>query len=248
MTNYHEAAAATCKSDPTDTAREQIATIFNAAGRKDYDDYIHKQLAGDFAYVLAGLLIKDHPISNHVSALLTIAQRAIDDLRRYMFDNTPQRRVICAERLQADLDALVSTLGLEHRHSWPRKTWVSDKSDLTLAALEEAVASTLSKLDVTYYHEMNSVVRSAVFASQETLRTMLDDARDQRSRLREMETDLQWEERESEHWARKATLDGDLGKNPPIFLIDVVKDLQADKDRLEKDVARLTAELSQRHI
>lgn len=151
-----------------------------------------------------------------------IAQRAIDDLRRYMFDNTPDRRVKCAQRLQADLDAFAASVGHSHTHGWPRDLWTAEGAEVKLKSMEGEASAALALLDAAYDSHMDPVVQAAVFRSRQVIGALIEDARAVRGTIRQLETDLLHEEQESDHWARKAVQDGDLGRNPPVFLVDVV--------------------------
>lgn len=225
-------------SSPGDEARTRLLEAFKAAGRHDYNDYIRYRLAGDFSVAVLDVLGQGPSVENHV--MLEIAQRAIDDLRRYSFDNTPERRVARAERLQADLDAVTSRLRIEHSHRWPRHTWISDDSDASYLGLVRQVNSTVESLQKATLYDTNSVVRGVVAEARQTVTALLAAVNDRRDSLRQLEADLQWEECESEHWARKATLEGDLGRNPPTFLVDVVGDLEKENARLRLEIERLT--------
>lgn len=221
--------------DMTEHGRQTVAAEFAAAGRNDFKDYIENSLAGDFAYVLAGILAgKSVGPTQHA---LDMAQRAINDLRRYVFDEKPDRRSRRAQYCQESLDALSRTLGMEPRHQWPRETWIADHADTTLLVIEREAASLLSRIDITYDHPMDSVVIGTIASAKEFVRKALEDAHEQRRALALMERELQMEEQESDHWARKATLDGDLGANPPTFLMDVVEELRAEleKTKAERD-------------
>lgn len=167
-----------------------------------------------------------------------VAQRAIDDLRRYLYDNTTDRRRAMALRRQADLDALALELGHEHVHKWPRDTWMSDAEDASMAELDREARAVLALLDAAYDSQMDPVVRTAVFRSQDVVRRLVEDARLVRGRLRQIEDDLRWEELESDHWARRAVLDGDLGANPPTFLVDVVAEQRRRIEELEVELAK----------
>jgi hypothetical protein len=82
---------------------------------------------------------------------------------------------------------------------------------------------------------MDSVVIGAIVAAKEFVHKALADANEQRRALALMERELQMEEQESDHWARKATLDGDLGANPPTFLVDVVEELRAELETVKQE-------------
>lgn len=219
--------------DVTDQARQTVAAEFAAAGRHDFKDYIEKSLAGDFAYALAGILAGKS--EGPTRRALDMAQRAIDDLRRYVFDEKAERRVKRAQHCQESLDALSRTLGIEPRHNWPREAWIADHADATLLGIEREGASLLSKIDITYDHPMDSVVIGTILAAKEFVHKALADAHEQRRALALLERELQMEEQESDHWARKATLDGDLGANPPTFLVDVVEDLKAELEKVKTE-------------
>ncbi len=212
--------------DVTEQARQTVAAEFAAAGRHDFKDYIEKRLAGDFAHALAGILARKS--EGPTRRALDMAQRAIDDLRRYVFDEKADRRVKRAEHCQESLDALSKTLGIEPRHHWPREAWIADHAEATLLGIESEGASLLSKIDITYDYPMDSAVIGTIGAAKQFVHKALADAHEQRRALAIMERELQMEEQESDHWARKATLDGDLGANPPTFLIDVVENLKVE--------------------
>lgn len=232
----------------TDLARAHVAAAFPSGDRRDFGDYIANKLAGDFACALSRLLTdKDAEIEGRdvaVGKAVVMAQRAINDLRRYLFDNTAARRVIMAERIQADLDALSSSLGIERSHTWPRQTWVSDAADADFTLVASDATTAKSRLEAALDSEMNPVVKSAVLLSRDAISALLKHSWAKQAYIRQLETDLQSEETESDHWARKATLDGDLGQNPPTFLIDVVEDLKNENARLVAEVAALRQELA----
>ncbi|NTF18048.1 hypothetical protein G6L37_06495 [Agrobacterium rubi] len=220
--------------DASDEARKNVASFFAAAtGRHDFKDYIENKLAGDFAVALADMMTA-RPESSTRQAL-DIAQRAIDDLRRYTYDNTADRRTKRAMHCQESLDALSKMVGISPRHNWPRENWISDEAQASLASIEGEGASLLSRIDMAYDSPMDPVVTGAVVAAKAFVQLALEDAREQRRSLSLMERELEMEEQESDHWARKATLDGDLGANPPTFLADVVADLR-------KELETVTAE------
>jgi hypothetical protein len=173
-------------------------------------------------------------LDDAVARCFKIAQRAIDDLRRYMYDNTRDRRVLRAQRLQEDLDAFAVSVGYEHVHQWPRDLWAAEGADATLETLERDANGALALLDATYDSPMDPNVRSAVFRSQDVIKRLVEDARLSRGKLRQIETDLLLEEQESHHWAGKAVVDGDLGRNPPIFLVDVVEELRKEIEALKE--------------
>lgn len=160
--------------------------------------------------------------SDTVERCFKIAQRAIDDLRRYVFDNTPERRVKCAQRLQADLDAFAAAVGHSHTHAWPRDLWTAGGADLKLKTLEDEASAALGMLDAAYDSHTDRLMQAAVYRSRQVIGALIEDARAVRGTIRQLETDLLLEEQESHHWARKAVQDGDLGRNPPVFLVDVV--------------------------
>jgi hypothetical protein len=180
------------------------------------------------------------PIDNSVARCVKTAQRAIDDLRRYMIDNTADRRVKRAQRLQADLDAFAVSVGHHHAHQWPRDLWVSEGADATLDHLEGADATldhlegdakdALALLDASGGSTMEPVVRAAVSRSKDVITRLIEDARLCRVAIRQIERDLLLEEQESHHWASKAVLHGDLGRNPPIFLADIVEEQRREID------------------
>lgn len=219
--------------DPTDTARKAVVAAFAAAGRHDFREYIETRLAGDFAAALADLVVGNpEPTTKQA---LTIAQRAIDDLRRYSFDNTAERRQKRAQLCQESLDALSRTVGVESNHRWPRDPWISDEAAASLATIDREAASLISRVDLALDDTLPLSATDAMQAAKAFALFAVEDAHDQRRALSHIERELQAEEYESDHWARKATLDGDLGANPPIFLVDVVEDLN-------KRIAELEAE------
>ena len=219
--------------DATDLAREKVASAFAAAGRHDFKEYIGHRLAGDFAAALADIMAAK-PESSTQKAL-DIAQRAINDLRRYSFDNTPDRRVKRAEHFQEILDAFSKAVGLTPRHHWPRESWISDESKASLANIEREGASLLSRIDMACDSPMEPVVTGAVIAAKAFVLRALEDASEQRRALSLMERELQMEEQESDHWSRKATLEGHLGANPPTFLVDVVEDLRKELETVKAE-------------
>jgi hypothetical protein len=170
------------------------------------------------------------PIDNSVARCVKIAQRAIDDLRRYVIDNTADRRVKRAQRLQADLDAFAVSVGHHHAHQWPRDLWVSEGADATLDHLEGDAKDALALLDASGGSTMEPVVRAAVSRSKDVITRLIEDARLCRVAIRQIERDLLLEEQESHHWASKAVLHGDLGRNPPIFLADIVEEQRREID------------------
>lgn len=235
--------------DATDQARQKIVAAFAAAGRHDFKEYVETKLAGDFASALADV-IATRPESSTQQAL-DIAQRAIDDLRRYTYDNTAARRTKRAMHCQESLDALSRTVGIKPRHHWPRENWISDEAKASLANIEREGASLLSRIDMAYDQPMDPVVSGAVIAAKAFAHLALEDANEQRRSLSLMERELQMEEQESDHWARKATLDGDLGANPPTFLVDVVEDLkkQLEDVKAERDEhARVRESLRRQYL
>jgi hypothetical protein len=173
-------------------------------------------------------------LEDTVARCFKIAQRAIDDLRRYMYDNTRDRRLQRAQRLQADLDAFAVSVGHEHVHQWPRDLWAAEGADASLETLERDAKGALALLDASYDSSMDPVVRTAVFRSQDVIRRLVEDARLSRGKIRQIETDLLLEEQESHHWAGKAVVDGDLGRNPPTFLVDVVEELRKEIEALKE--------------
>lgn len=219
--------------DETDHARQIVAAEFAAAGRQDFKNYIEGKLAGDFAHVLAGILAGKS--AGPTKQALDMAQRAIDDLRRYVHDEKSDRRVKRAEHCQESLDALSRTLGIEPRHTWPREHWIADQSDAAMADLEKQGATVLGRIDAAYDSPMDPIVKGAVFAAKDFVDAALADAREQRRAVRLIERELQMEEQESDHWARKATLDGDLGANPPTFLVHVVEDLRKELETVKAE-------------
>jgi len=219
--------------DETEQARQTVAAEFAAAGRHDFKDYIDGKLAGDFAAALARIL--SGKSEGPARQALDIAQRAINDLRRYTYDTSPQRRTKRAEHYQECLDALSNVLGIRPSHEWPRETWISDGSDAALAELERDAASLLSRIDISYDHPMDSVVSGTVASAKNFVRKAIADAYEQRRAVALMERELRMEEQESDHWARKATLDGDLGANPPVFLADVVEDLKKELEEVKAE-------------
>jgi hypothetical protein len=218
--------------DATDHARQTVAAEFSAAGRNDFKEYIDTALAGDFAYALAGILARKS--EGPTRRALDMAQRAIDELRRYVFDNTADRRLKRAEHCQESLDALSRTLGIEPTHKWPRETWVSDHADVTLVSLERDAASLLSRIDIASANPADTAAETLTAAKEFVLRA-LADAHEQRRALTLMERALQIEETESQHWAEKSTVDGDLGANPPTFLADVVADLKKELEEVKAE-------------
>lgn len=125
-----------------------------------------------------------------VARCFAIAQRAVDDLRRYIFDDTVDRRRARAERLQSEIDALSASLGHDHSHAWPRGLSRADGADASLKPLEAEGASVLALLDASYDSPMDPVVRSAVFRSRNLIEALLHDARSGRSSLRKLEAEL----------------------------------------------------------
>lgn len=225
--------------DETEHARQIISAEFSAAGRHDFMDYIDHKLAGDFACALARILASKS--EGPTRQALNMAQRAIDDLRRYVFDEKPDRRVKRAEHCQENLDALSRTLGIEPRHTWPRESWIADQSDMAMAKLEKEAASLLSRIDVAYDRPMDSTVSGTVIAAKTFVHDALADAHEQRRALGMLERELQIEEQESDHWARKATLGGDLGANPPTFLVDVVEELRKELEMVKAERDEIAA-------
>jgi hypothetical protein len=234
--------------DETEHARQILAAEFAAAGRHDFKAYIERGLAGDFAHALAGILAGKS--EGPTKQALDMAQRAIDDLRRYVFDEKSDRRVKRAGHCQESLDALSRTLGIEPRHTWPREHWIADQSDAAMADLERQGAGVLARIDAAYDHHMDPIVLGAIFASKDFVDKALGDAREQRRAVRLIERELQMEEQESDQWARKATLDGDLGANPPTFLVDVVEDLRKEIESVRAECdehARVRESLRQKY-
>jgi hypothetical protein len=176
-------------------------------------------------------------LEDTISRCFKITQRAIDDLRRYLYDNTPDRRRQCALRLQADIDFFATSVGHEHVHQWPRDMWAAEASDATLESLEREAKGVLALLDASYDSPMDPLVRNAVFRSQDVIRRLVEDARLTRGAIRQLEGDLLSEEQESLHWARKAVVDGDLGQNPPTFLVAVVEEQRREIEALKARLA-----------
>lgn len=219
--------------DATDIARQKVASAFAAAGRYDFKDYIEHRLAGDFAAALVEVMAPK--LEPSTQQALDIAQRAINDLRRYVNDDTSERRVKRAAHFQEILDAFSKAVGLTPRHHWPRENWISEEARASLANIEREGASLMSILDMASDRPLDDVMSSAVIAGKAFTHLAIEDASEQRRSLALMERELQMEEQESDNWSRKATLEGHLGANPPTFLVDVVEGLRKELETVKAE-------------
>lgn len=95
--------------------RAAILTELRAAG---HDQWPGPSPTDDPAFLPAVAELLARKNDSSAAAGLSIAQAALNDMRRYCFDRMPDRTIARAERLQSVLDAVSDVYGVEPGHSW----------------------------------------------------------------------------------------------------------------------------------